>query len=128
MPAGASKRRGRSVPTQRSKPNENGVFDAVCREVIARRGRACASIALALCHDELYRYGVEMQSALGGFATPISIQSHGYPTLEAARTGALERLLRSWHAPFPSDPESVRAELADMHEQIEARLKQPSLF
>lgn len=113
---------------QPSKPNECGVLEAGCREFVARRGRAYAAITLALCDDGLYRFGVDMMYAHGGFSFPISIDDIGYPALDAARTAALERLLRSWHTPFPSEPESVRLELAEMRRQVEDRLTQPSLF
>lgn len=113
---------------QPSKPNECGVLEAGCREVVARRGRAHAAITLALCDDGLYRFGVDMMYAHGGFSFPISTDSPGYPTPDAARTAALERLLRSWHTPFPSEPESVRRELVEMRQEIASRLQQPSLF
>ncbi|QOJ14001.1 MAG: hypothetical protein HRU75_04830 [Planctomycetia bacterium] len=113
---------------QPSKPNGNGVLEEGCREVVARRGRAYAAVTLALCEDGLFRFGVDMMYSYGGFSFPISIDDHGYPTLDAARTAALERFLRSWHSPYPSDPESVRLELAEMRQQVESRLTQPSLF
>ncbi|GIK23576.1 MAG: hypothetical protein BroJett005_29900 [Ignavibacteriota bacterium] len=113
---------------QPSKPNECGVLDAGLREVVATHGRSYAAIRIALCEDGLYRIGVEMHYAHGGFAFPVSIHAEGFATLDAGRTAALVLLLRSWHAPFPSEPESVRAELADMRAQVEARLRQPTLF
>ncbi|MCC6358749.1 MAG: hypothetical protein IT450_08405 [Phycisphaerales bacterium] len=111
-----------------AKPNDCGVLEPASREVVASRGRAFAAVNIALCEDGLYRYGVDMMYATGGFGFPIYADAPGYSSLDAARTAALERLLRSWHTPFPSEPESVRAELADMRQQIEARLRQPSLF
>jgi len=113
---------------QPSKPNDCGVFEAGCREIVATRGRAFAAVNIALCDDGLYRCGVEMHYAHGGFSFPIMFDATGYPTRDAARTAGIERLLRCWHTPFPSDPDSVRSELDDMRRQIEARLQQPSLF
>lgn len=113
---------------QPSKPNDGGVLEAGLSEVVASHGRAYAAIRIALCDDGLYRTGVEMHYAHGGFSFPISIDAEGFDTLAAVRTAALERLLRSWHEPFPSEPDSVRAELIDMRAQVEARLRQPSLF
>ncbi|MBK8915554.1 MAG: hypothetical protein IPM64_13325 [Phycisphaerales bacterium] len=113
---------------QPSKPNECGVLDAGLREVVATHGRGYAAIRVALCEDGPYRIGVEMHYAHGGFAFPISIHAEGFSTLDAARTAALELLLRSWHDPFPSEPDSVRTELVAMRAQVEARLRQPTLF
>lgn len=113
---------------QPSKPYECGVLDAGLREVVATHGRGYAAIRIALCDDGLYRIGVEMHYAHGGFAFPVSIHAEGFATLDAGRTAALVLLLRSWHAPFPSETESVQAELADMRAQVEARLRQPTLF
>lgn len=109
-------------------PNEHGVINAACRERVARHGRAYAAVRLALCEDGLYRYGVEMHYSYGGFSTPISIHAQGFVTLDAARTAALEQLLRHWHMPFSSDPQSVHQELHRLREQVEVQLRQPSLF
>lgn len=113
---------------QPARPSECGVLQEGLREVVASRGRAHAAIHIALCEDGLYRIGVEMHYAHGGFAFPISIDADGFATIDAARTAALEQLLRSWHTPFPSEPDSVRNELAEMRAQVEARLRQPTLF
>lgn len=84
---------------QPSKPYECGVLDAGLREVVATHGRGYAAIRVALCEDGLYRVGVEMHYAHGGFAFPVSIHAEGFATLDAGRTAALVLLLRSWHAP-----------------------------
>jgi hypothetical protein len=111
-----------------SSANENGVVAKDTHEVIARIGRCYAAVNLALCEDGLYRYSVEMQYSYGGFSGPIWIESEGYPTASAARTAGLEELLHRWYKPFPSDPQSAQDELRILREQIEAQLKQPSLF
>jgi len=113
---------------QPARPNENGVLEAGCREVVARHGRADAAITIALCEDGLWRYGVDMRYAHGGFSIPIFIHAQGCSTPTAARMAALERILKAWHSPLPSDPETVRDQLAEMRQQIEARMRQPSLF
>lgn len=113
---------------QPSKPNANGVIEAGTREVLATRGRSFAAANFALCEDGLYRYGLDLMYSTGGFGFPIYAEGRAYSTLDAARTAALEQLLREWHTPFPSDADSVRTELADMRRQIEERLRQPSLF
>jgi hypothetical protein len=69
-----------------------------------------------------------MQYSYGGFSGPIWIESDGYPTAAGARTAGLEELLCRWYKPFPSDPQSAQDELRILREQIEAQLKQPSLF
>jgi hypothetical protein len=111
-----------------SRPNENGVLDKDAHEVVARHARCYAAINTAFCEDGLYRHSVELHYSYGGFSSPIYIESPGYPTLDAARTAGLEELLRHWHPPFPSEPQSVHDELADLREQIELQLRQPSLF
>jgi hypothetical protein len=111
-----------------SKPNMHGVLPEGLHDVVTRRNRAYAAVNIALCEDGLYRMSVEMRYSHGGFSGPITIDGPGYPTIDAARTAGLEELLRRWHAPFPSDPQSVRDELADLRRQVEAHLQQPSLF
>lgn len=111
-----------------SKPNMNGVLAEGIHEVVARRNRAYAAVNIALCDDRLYRMSVEMSYSHGGFSGPITFHCPGYPTIEAARIAGLEELLRRWHTPFPSDPQSVHDELSDLKCQVEARLRQPTLF
>ncbi len=111
-----------------SRPNANGVVDKDTQEVVARRDRSYAAVSIALCEDGLYRHGVEMHYSHGGFSGPIHIECPGYPTADAARTAGLEELLLRWHRPFPSDSQSVHDELRILREQVEAQLRQPSLF
>lgn len=112
-----------------SSPNANGVLESGCHEIVATGGhRAFAAVNIALCPDGLYRCGVELHYSHGGFGYPITSDDPGYVSLDAARTAGLERLLRSWHSPFPGDPDSVKKELSEMRSQIELHLKQPSLF
>jgi hypothetical protein len=113
---------------QVSKPNQNGVLETGRREVVATYGRFYAAVELALCEDGLYRFSVELFYSYGGFCGPISDTAEGYATEGAARTAALEELLRKWHRPFPSDPASVHEELRVLREQVEGQLCQPSLF
>lgn len=114
---------------QPTNPGPSGVLEAGHREIVATSGnRAYAAITIALCDDNLYRYGLDMHYAYGGFGYPIFASNPGYPALTVARTAALEHLLRAWHTPFPSDPDSVQGELFDMRRQIENRLAQPTLF
>jgi hypothetical protein len=113
---------------QPASPNEYGVYTDGLHEVVARHGRAYAAITIALCDDRLYRFGMHLSYSYGGFGCPIFHVAPGYPTMAAARIAALEALLRRWHQPFPSDPQTVHHELAEMRRQIEAQLAQPSLF
>jgi hypothetical protein len=69
-----------------------------------------------------------MMYSYGGHSSPVFISTPGYGTLPAAIDAGLEDLLRRWPAPFPFEPESVHDELNEMRQQIESRLKQPSLF
>lgn len=112
-----------------SQPNEYGVLKTRHREVVARHGdRYYAAVNIALCEDGLYRQGTSMMYSYGGFSSPVFLSTTGFATLAAAIDAGLEELLHRWHKPFPSEPESVHHELNDMRRQIEARLKQPSLF
>lgn len=113
---------------QVSKPNHHGVLPEGHYEQVARHGRAFAAVSFALCEDGCYRYSVELHYSVGGFCGPITLDVQAFATLDAARTAALEELLRRWHKPFPSDPASVHEELRILRGQVEARLRQPSLF
>jgi hypothetical protein len=109
-------------------PNEYGVLEASCREIVALHGRSHADVEFALCQDRRYRFSVGVSYSYGGFCGPIYLDAEDYPTLPAARTAALEKLLRRWPRPFHSEPTSVHEELRIMREQIEGQLRQPSLF
>lgn len=111
-----------------STPNENGVLSKGCEEVVARRGRSNAAVSIAHCDDGLYRQTVSLLYSYGGFCGPIRADDIGYATLDAARTAGLEELLRRWPRAFDGEPQSVHDELADLHGQVEAQLRQPSLF
>ena len=111
-----------------SYPNEHGVLEPSHREVVASRGRAYAAVNIALREDGRFSYGQEMSYSHGGFAFPICMGGESFPTMDAARTAALDKLLRRWHKPFPSEPASVHEELRDLREQVESHLRQPSLF
>ena len=63
-----------------------------------------------------------------GSGGPITRDGEGFPTLQAAKDAGTAAMLARWPTGWPSDPDSVRAELADMRRQIEARQRQPSLF
>lgn len=112
-----------------SQPNEHGVLKAGHREIVARHGdRYYAAVNVALCEDGLYRQSTSMMYSYGGFTGPVSLDSPGFTTVTAAIDAGLEDLLQRWHKPFPTEPDSVHNELNDMRQQVEARLKQPSLF
>lgn len=112
-----------------NKPNENGAMKAGYREVVARHGeRYFASVNVAWCEDALYRQSTSLMYSYGGHSGPVFISGHGYPSVAAALDAGLMELLRRWHTPFPSEPQSVHDELNDMRQQIEARLRQPMLL
>jgi hypothetical protein len=111
-----------------STPNENGVLSKGSEEVVARRGRSNAVVSIALCDDGLYRQTVSLLYSYGGFCGPIRADDPGYGPLDDARTAGLEELLRRWPTAWVSEPQSVHDELADLRRQVEAQLRQPSLF
>lgn len=99
--------------------------ESVCTLQLASRGRSKAEIRL--CHrDEHWWYGISLDYSYGGFSFPT-----GYGPFESrqiAEREAAEHVLRHFPKPFNSDPDSVKAELADLRSQVEARLSQPSLL
>jgi hypothetical protein len=103
---------------QVSHPNEHGVPPEGHCEIVASRGRSYASIRIAVCVDGQFRYGLDVMYSHGGFCSPICANSDGYPTLAAARTAAIEQMLRQWHTPFPSEPESIRVELPEIRREV----------
>lgn len=112
-----------------SQPNEFGVMRPYHEEIVARHGeRYYAAVNVALCEDGLYRMSTSMMYSYGGFCGPVFMESEGFATLSAAIDAGLNDLLHRWHKPFPSEPQSVHDELDGMRQQIEARLRQPSLF
>jgi len=112
-----------------SKPNEYGAMKAGYEEVIARHGERCfAKVNVALCEDGLYRQSTSMMYSYGGFSGPVFMCTPGYGAIAEAIDAGLRELLRRWHRPFPSEPQSVHDELNDMQQQIEARIRQPTLF
>jgi len=113
---------------QVSIPNVNGVLAPSHTEIVARQGRSYAAINLALAEDGRYRYAVSLSYSYGGFGGPICDDDEGYADVRSAKEAALAELLRRWHQPYPSDPQSVHDELRLMREQIERQLRQPTLF
>lgn len=111
-----------------STPNQYGAMKATHNEIVARHGRCYAAVNVALCEDGLYRISTSMQYGHGGFGGPVFLETPAYPTVAAAINAGPRDLLRHWHTPFSSEPQSVQDELNDMRQQIEARLTQPTLF
>jgi hypothetical protein len=111
-----------------AKPNEHGVLQGGRHEIVARHHRAYAAVNIALCEDGLYRFSTELHYSYGGFCGPILVDDPDYPSLDAALNAGLEEMLRKWRQPFPSDPAGVHEELRILREQVEARLRQPTLF
>jgi hypothetical protein len=110
-------------------PNENGVYPDQHEEVLAQSGRSNAAVQLCHCDDGLYRCSTSMHYSYGGFSGPIFVDDEGFPTYRAALDAGTQRLLDSmsrFHR--ESLPQSVRAELDDLKNQIAGRIIQPSLF
>lgn len=109
-------------------PNENGVYAAEVTEELARKGRSFASVDLAQCDDGLWRFALHYQTSYSGGGGPITRRDEGYATLQAAKDAGTAATLARWPTGWPSDPDSVKAELAELRRQIEARQRQPMLF
>ena len=111
-----------------SKPNEWGAMKAGHEEIVARHGRWFAKVEVALCEDGLYRQSTSMMYSYGGHGGPVFMSRDGYTTMAAAIDAGIDELLRCWHTPFHSEPQSARDELDALRHQIEDRRRQPSLF
>lgn len=111
-----------------STANEYGAIRATHRETVAQHGRSFAAVNVALCEDGLFRLSTTLQYSYGGFCGPVFIDSPGYASLSTAMDAGLAELLRRWHKPVASEPQSVHDELAELRRQVEAKLRQPSLF
>jgi hypothetical protein len=113
---------------QISTPNENDVYPDGASETVAILGRSNASIDFALCDDGKYPYSINLLYSYGGFCSPIFASQTPYSSQDAARTAGLEELLRKWPSGSHGEPQSVLDELGELRRQIEAKLRQPSLF
>lgn len=111
-----------------SKPNEFGVLSPGHQEIVARCGGSYAAVNLALGDDGFFRVGIECRYSRGGLGIPIFADAPGFLTVPAAITAGMQKLLRQWRFPDPSESHTVQHELTDMRRQIEARLRQPTLF
>ncbi|VTR93381.1 unnamed protein product [Gemmata massiliana] len=108
--------------------NENGVYFDYRTETVAARGRARAEVRIAKCDDGLYRYSLDVRYSYGGFSGPIADHGDGYATHEQAKTAGIAELLERFPTAWGSEPQNVHAELQQLREQVEAQLRQPSLF
>lgn len=113
---------------QISKPNEHGVLEKTYAEEVARHGRAYAAIDFALCEDGVFRYSIDVMYSYGGVGGPIRDDGTSFATMTQARDAALEELLRRFPTAWESEPQSVHDELRILREQVDAQLRQPSLF
>jgi hypothetical protein len=113
---------------QPSSVNDCGVLIDYAVEIIAEHGRSNAVVEIAMDADHRYRIGVSMSYSYGGFGWAPSMSGHSFETYADALNAGIHVLLKHWHRPFPSDPASVHAELHQLHEQVLARRRQPSLF
>ena len=108
--------------------NENGVYLDYQTETVAALGRSRAEVKIAKCDDGLYRYSLDVQYSYGGFSGPITDHGDGYPNHEQAKMAGISELLECFPTAWGSEPQSVHAELQQLREQVEAHIRQPSLF
>lgn len=109
-------------------PNRNGVYQAEKTIEVARHGRSFAAVQVCQCEDGLYRYALDYWGTNRGFCGPIKAAQPGYPSFKAASDAGGEAMLRQFPMPHPYDPEKECRELIAMRAQIEACVRQPSLF
>lgn len=109
-------------------PNEHGCYEKEALEDVARKGRAFAAVYWCHCDDGLYRVAVSLQYSYGGHCGPISASTPGYATAALAKEAGIAKLLQGYPKAWASDPQSVHNELAELRQQIERQLVQPSLF
>lgn len=113
---------------QPSSVNDCGVLIDYVVETVAELNRSRAVVEIAMDADHRYHMGVHMIYSYGGFGWAPSMTGEPFATYSQALTAGIDVLLKHWHKPFPSDPASVHAELHELHEQVLARQRQPSLF
>jgi hypothetical protein len=109
-------------------PNENGVYAAEAIEEVARSGRSYAAVRICQCNDGLFRYSLDLMYSYGGFCGPITTEDEVFASFSAARDAGMLELLKHWLAAWPSEPQSVHAELRELKSQIERNFLQPPLF
>lgn len=109
-------------------PNRNGIYQAETSIEVARRGHSYAAVQLCRCEDGQYRFALDFWGKVRGFCGPIRAGSDGYPSLKAAGDAGREEMLRIWPNAEPWATESEHRELQAMRRQIEAGVRQPSLF
>ncbi len=110
------------------KASEHGVYEAEQTEELARVGRAYATIDLCQCGDGFYRYALDMAYSTGGFRGPIFRSQKGFDTYSAAKEVGTRELLERFPKAWVSVPHGVYAELRELRTEIEAVIRQPSLF
>lgn len=109
-------------------PNQNRNYQAEKTIELARHKRSYAAVQVCQCEDGQYRYSLDFCGSLRGFCGPIKADRPGYASLKAASDAGREEMLRVFPTPQAYDPESECRELVAMRAQIEAGLRQPSLF
>lgn len=109
-------------------PNRNGVYQAERTIEIARHGRSFAAVRVCQCEDGQYRYALDFWGSLQGFCGPITGDCPGYPNLKAVSDAGRAAMLRQFPMPQAYNPENEYRELIAMRAQIEAGVRQPSLF
>lgn len=111
-----------------TKPNEHGVYEPDITRELARCGRSYAAVTLAKCTDGLFRYAIQFHYSYGGMGGPIKDGARGYSSQAAAEDAGVVELLRCFPKWWPSEPVSVRDELAALRQMIETKHRQLSLF
>jgi hypothetical protein len=111
-----------------NEPNQYGVYEPQITEKVARCGHGWAAIEFAVCKDRLYHYALDCFYSHGGFADPITIESKGYKTIEAAREAGLRELLIRIPSQQRQQPAHIINELKELESQVRIQLQPATLF
>jgi hypothetical protein len=109
-------------------PNEHGVYAPEVTMELARAGQTYVRVAIAQCNDGRHRFALSIHTSYQGNCGPITRQGPGYASAREAEDAALADAVTRLPKPFASEPASFHAEVAALRNQLESRLRQPSLF
>jgi hypothetical protein len=126
----AALERAKSVWQPGRPVNGCGVFVDYHEEIVARCGRAKATVGVCRVRDGVFVHCCSFEYSLGGFGYAPSVwNSEPHASAEQARLAGIEELLgRIGGRASPGDSPAALAEQAGLRSQMENHIRQPSLF
>ena len=107
--------------------NANGVFAHAPEEVLFDRDGYKAAITIGAARD-LFAFGSSFQTPTQGYGGAPSVWEELYQSHAAARTAAIEFLLKRLPEPIYPHEEGQRGRLDRLRQAVSELLRQPSLF